>query len=113
MLAAPRAPTLPRERGAGYRPRMAPVAVHAWISGLVQGVAFRHHARSRARELGVAGWVRNADDGRVELWAEGEPAAVDALVEWIHRGPPTARVTNVAVEPVEPRALAGFEVRRA
>jgi len=65
------------------------------IHGRVQGVAFRHHTRQRALELGVNGWVRNLTDGSVEGLFEGDDAAVSALVEWCRSGPPTARVDRV------------------
>lgn len=69
------------------------------IRGLVQGVSFRYYARERAREVGVTGWIRNREDGDVEVVAEGEAAAVEAFVEWCRRGPPGARVQ--ALEPEE------------
>lgn len=68
-----------------------------WISGKVQGVFFRKSTQARARELGLRGWVRNLADGRVELWAEGEAAALEALERWCEAGgPPAARVDAVA-----------------
>jgi acylphosphatase len=70
--------------------------VHLLVSGLVQGVSFRYYAVEEARRLGVAGWVRNLSDGRVEAEAEGERSAVEALVAWCRRGPPAARVDDVA-----------------
>lgn len=82
------------------------------ISGRVQGVFFRDTTRRRARELGLHGWVGNRADGRVEAVFQGPRAAVDAIVEWCHHGPPHARVTAVEVvaeEPAEP--LTGFSVR--
>jgi acylphosphatase len=65
------------------------------IRGRVQGVAFRWHARQRARELGVTGWVRNQPDGSVRLLAEGEPERLDLLLAWAGRGPDHARVDHV------------------
>lgn len=65
------------------------------ISGRVQGVWFREAMRLEAERLGVTGWVRNRPDGSVEAVAQGTDAAVDALVEWAHRGPPQARVERV------------------
>jgi len=81
------------------------------IDGHVQGVSFRYHARLTAISLGVAGWVRNLPDGRVELVAEGEDDAVQALIDWCHEGPPAARVTTVQVSP-EPWTgeLSGFRI---
>ncbi len=73
------------------------------ITGVVQGVWFRGSTADEAARLGLAGWVRNAADGAVEAEAEGERAAVDALVRWCHRGPPAARVDAVEVSWEEAR----------
>ena len=65
------------------------------VTGLVQGVFYRASTQDKARELGLTGWVRNAPDGSVELVAEGDAAALDALERWCHAGPPAARVDRV------------------
>lgn len=82
------------------------------VSGRVQGVGFRWHTRERARELGLAGWVRNLPDGRVEVWVEGPEERVRAMLDWLERGPSWAEVSATAVSSPEPAGLAGFEVRR-
>ena len=82
------------------------------IGGRVQGVAFRHFTKLEARRLGLVGWVRNLDDGRVEVHAEGLPAAVDELTAWLRRGPPTAVVESVEIAAAPPAGLERFEVRR-
>jgi acylphosphatase len=69
--------------------------VHAFVSGLVQGVWFRQSAFEKACELGVYGWVRNLPDGRVEFLAEGARTSLDAFVAWARQGPPLARVAEV------------------
>lgn len=69
--------------------------VHLLVSGLVQGVAFRAYTVGEGRRLGVAGWVRNLPDGRVEVEAEGDRAALEKLVGFCRRGPPAARVDDV------------------
>ena len=74
-----------------------PVTLQLRISGRVQGVGFRYHMVHKARELGVAGWVRNRHDGNVEAMVQGTQEAVDALLEWARQGPPSARVTDVQV----------------
>ena len=66
------------------------------IQGKVQGVSYRESARAEALRLGLTGWVRNLSDGSVEALAEGAPEALDAFAAWCHRGPPLARVTDVA-----------------
>lgn len=70
---------------------------HVWISGRVQGVAFRASTRAQARAVGVGGWVRNLVDGRVEAVFEGPRPAVEQMVAWCHRGPPYAHVDDVDV----------------
>jgi acylphosphatase len=65
------------------------------VSGRVQGVFYRASTRERAQELGCRGYARNLPDGRVEVLAVGEPAAVHALIEWLRHGPPAAHVTDV------------------
>ena len=65
------------------------------MSGRVQGVFYRASTRQRAHELGCRGYARNLADGRVEVLAVGEPAAVHALIEWLWQGPPAAHVTDV------------------
>jgi acylphosphatase len=71
------------------------------ISGKVQGVLFRKEMTDRARYLGVAGWVRNLRDGRVEAIAEGEKSNIEELLRFCRVGPPGARVTNVDVSWLE------------
>lgn len=69
------------------------------MSGRVQGVGFRVSARTQAQALGLTGWVRNCDDGTVELLACGEDRALEALQVWLHNGPALAAVTAVEVTP--------------
>ena len=85
---------------------------HLRITGRVQGVGYRWGLARQARALGLAGWVRNRLDGGVEALACGPAEAVQALIDWAHRGPELARVDGVAVSAAEPEGdLAGFEQR--
>ncbi|MGH8643352.1 MAG: acylphosphatase [Gammaproteobacteria bacterium] len=68
------------------------------VSGRVQGVYFRAHTQQRAERLKLTGWVRNLRDGRVEVLACGDDAAVTALQEWLWQGPELARVSAVSSE---------------
>ena len=70
---------------------------HLAITGRVQGVGYRFYTQRKARELGVAGWVRNRRDGSVEAVDQGEAEAVEAMVAWTRRGPPSAIVAEVKV----------------
>jgi len=65
------------------------------VQGRVQGVGFRVFVAQRARSLELKGCVRNLPDGSVEIEAEGDPDALDRLLEAVRRGPPAARVTDV------------------
>jgi len=75
-----------------------PVRAHVYISGIVQGVFFRHNTKRKADELGVRGWVRNLRDGRVEAVFEGPRSVVEKLVDWCSIGPPGAVVESVKTE---------------
>lgn len=79
-----------------------------FVSGQVQGVFFRAECASRARKLGLGGFVRNLPDGRVEAVFEGDPTAVDAMVEWCHRGPRWAQVERIEIIEEEPKGDAEF-----
>ena len=86
------------------------MARHAVVRGRVQGVAFRYYTVQRAQDLGLAGWVRNLSDGRVEVEFEGEPDSVRAMEEWLQRGPPSAVVKDVLLNEIEPVGRRRFEV---
>jgi acylphosphatase len=90
---------------------MAEVARHVSITGRVQGVFFRAWLREQANALGVTGWVRNCPDGRVDTHIEGEEAAVERLIERLHKGPPSAQVEDVHLWDVELFDYDDFEVR--
>ncbi len=81
------------------------------ISGRVQGVAYRASACTMARQLGLRGWVRNLPDGRVELLAAGAGPALEELAQWLHRGPPQARVAQVVREAAPFAEFEDFVIR--
>lgn len=76
----------------------ATVARRLVIAGRVQGVGFRYAFADEARMRGLAGWVRNRRDGRVEALVSGPPPAVEAMIAWARLGPPAAQVSSVEVE---------------
>ncbi|NOT86972.1 MAG: acylphosphatase [Lysobacter sp.] len=81
------------------------------VSGRVQGVAFRAYTRAQANALELCGHARNLADGRVEVLAVGDAAAIERLAEWLQHGPPLARVDAVVREGVDPiPELQGFAV---
>jgi acylphosphatase len=74
------------------------VRAYVKIIGRVQGVFFRASTVAQAQDLALTGWVKNCDDGSVEVVVEGARAEVDKLIEWCRRGPPGAQVQRVDVE---------------
>ena len=82
------------------------VCRRSFVSGRVQGVFYRATCVRKAQELGVSGYARNLADGRVEVLACGEAAAVARFVEWLWEGSPSSKVaavdtTEVDFEPVQ------------
>ena len=86
-------------------------AVDVVVVGRVQGVSFRAYTEQQAYRLGVRGWVRNEPDGSVAGHFEGDPAAVDAMVDWCRQGPGLARVARVDVRPGRVAGHRSFEIR--
>lgn len=87
-----------------------------FVSGQVQGVGFRWWTRSKALELGLVGFARNMDDGRVEVCAQGERGAIERLQTLLTEFPSTAgrpgRVQSATTQWAEPRSdLTGFRER--
>jgi acylphosphatase len=87
----------------------------AWrvkIRGRVQGVGYRDAMVDAAGRFGVCGWVRNSVDGTVEALIQGDDTAAERLLSWCRRGPPAARVYDVALFDVAPDpAIVAFERR--
>ncbi len=88
-----------------------PIRRHLLIDGVVQGVWFRESCRRQAGSCGVAGWVSNRADGRVEAVLEGDPAGVKAMEAWCHTGPPRAHVYSVEAVDEPPLGEVGFSIR--
>ena len=76
---------------------MATKRVQLIIRGRVTGVFFRAATQREAKRLGVSGWVKNRNDGSIELVAEGEDDAIKEIISWAHHGPSAARVEHVEV----------------
>ncbi|MBJ7221152.1 MULTISPECIES: acylphosphatase [unclassified Brenneria] len=91
---------------------MPTVSIAAQVYGVVQGVGFRYSTQYQAVQLGLSGYVRNSDDGSVEVVACGEHQAVEQLVAWLKRGGPrSASVANVVTEPHGKADYEGFNIR--
>lgn len=82
------------------------------VTGRVQGVFYRHSTSQEAIKRGITGWVRNLPSGEVECLICGEEAVVLEMIEWLKRGPPAAKVTEVAVSPQPWEEFTGFEIIR-
>lgn len=80
------------------------------VSGKVQGVGFRWWTRSLAATLGVAGSVRNLEDGSVEVLASGPEEALERLRAELASGPPAAEVSSVEEEPTSDAPTPGFRI---
>jgi DNA ligase D-like protein (predicted 3'-phosphoesterase) len=86
-------------------------AFRATVAGAVQGVGFREATRRKALQLGVLGWVRNAEDGGVQVHAEGAPEAVAALIAFLHEGPRGACVQGVELAVARVEGHEQFAIR--
>lgn len=91
---------------------MEKIQARVLIEGRVQGVSFRYYTQRKAIQLGLAGFVRNLSDGRVEAVFEGDADVVEQMLRWCQVGSPSARVDSLAVrrEPATGR-FGGFNVR--
>ncbi|OSM98912.1 MULTISPECIES: acylphosphatase [Lonsdalea] len=91
---------------------MSQVAVKVYVYGVVQGVGFRFHTQAQAQMLGLTGYVRNCDDGSVELVACGESEAVEKILKWVREGGPKySRVDRVLIEPHGNTDYRAFDIR--
>lgn len=82
-----------------------------FISGRVQGVGFRWFVQANANAIGVRGWVRNEDDGRVQVYGIGNKEQLDRLAGFLHRGPSHAEVRGVEQREATVQQLSSFSVR--
>jgi acylphosphatase len=82
-----------------------------YVSGQVQGVGYRYFAQRAARELGLRGWARNLDDGRVEVLAIGASRHLEDFEGELRLGPQYANVRGVTVEDAADVRVDGFHIR--
>jgi acylphosphatase len=86
--------------------------VHVVIKGIVQGVGYRYFVLRAAERYGLAGWVRNREDGAVEVEAQGDPPVLEAFLKDLRIGPRAAEVTGMDVEKLPPgKWYKGFDLR--
>jgi acylphosphatase len=100
------------ELGTETGPEPTRTRVHAYFTGRVQGVYFRANTRTKARELGLDGWVRNLPDGRVEAVFEGTQTSINIMITWCKNSMPLARVISVDQEIEDPEGIKGFDILR-
>jgi acylphosphatase len=91
-------------------PKEKPGAFFARVRGRVQGVGFRYSTVREAARLQINGWVRNAADGTVEVWAEGQSENLAIFLSWLRKGPQFSRIDSVDKEDREPKGYRDFEV---
>ena len=89
---------------------MGKVARRYFIGGRVQGVGFRYFAEQVAHELGVGGYTRNLDDGRVEVYAVGTPGQLAELTGYLRRGPRWADVRTFDEQEAPIEKVSGFRI---
>ena len=83
--------------------------IHCYVSGKVQGVWYRASAKIEAERLGLTGWAKNLDDGRVEVFACGTIANLDLFYKWLNQGPPLAAVIDCSREELPWQECYGFD----
>jgi acylphosphatase len=87
-------------------------AAKRWfVNGNVQGVGFRFFVQDKATTLGLSGWARNVDDGRVEVYAVGSANELSDLAAALHVGPRMADVRSVEEQEAKIENLSGFTIR--
>ena len=80
---------------------MAKKRYHAIVKGLVQGVFFRMFAKKTAKSLDLKGYTKNMPDGTVKIVVEGEEKNIKVILDWLKKGPPTAKVIDVKIKKQE------------
>lgn len=89
---------------------MKTLCVHCLVTGKVQGVWYRSNTKKKAKQLGLTGWVKNCQNGQVELVACGPEESITELCDWLWVGPNGANVNNVQIETIEPQHFSNFTV---
>ena len=85
-------------------------SVRLYIRGVVQGVLFRSFLKENAEKLDVRGFTRNLEDGRVEVFLEGDSDKVNEMVELCRKGPKHAQIRDIEVVPEKFQGLKGFKI---
>lgn len=87
--------------------------LHLIISGTVQGVYYRASTQNQAQSLDLKGWVRNLNNGNVEVTAYGEEENLKKLLDWCHQGPKFSKVESIQVNWMEEKSdFKGFIIEK-
>lgn len=86
--------------------------LRVYITGTVQGVLFRKYIEEQANKIGIRGFVRNLNDGRVEVIMEGRDDKVNEMLDILRQGTQHAQVRNVEVEELKHQGFEGFKISR-
>ena len=86
--------------------------IHLLVKGKVQGVFYRKWAKATADANGITGWVRNTDDGNVEITATGSEEGLQTFINLCYDGPARASVTTIQVTTITSQHFKTFEIRR-
>jgi len=86
--------------------------IRVYLSGTVQGIFFRKYLEEKANEFGIRGFVRNLDDGRVEVLIEGRDENVNAMLDVCKNGNQHTKITDVQVQELKNQGFEGFKVLR-
>jgi acylphosphatase len=86
--------------------------IRVYLSGSVQGVFFRKYLEEKANEFGIRGFVRNLDDGRVEVLIEGRDENVNTMLEICKKGNQHTKVTDIQIQELKNQGFEGFKVLR-
>jgi acylphosphatase len=85
-------------------------SVRVYVNGTVQGVFFRNFVKEEAEKKDIRGFVRNLEDGRVEIFLEGDNVQVDELIEICRKGPKHAQIRNLEIKPEKFQDFKQFKV---
>ncbi|MEO7802183.1 MAG: acylphosphatase [Ginsengibacter sp.] len=84
--------------------------IHITIKGKVQGVFYRDSAKNQADKLGLTGWIKNTDDGNVEVMISGDNIELDQFVQWCKLGSDKSKVEGVSFDTVDDKKFSGFTI---
>ena len=86
------------------------IAFKIKVKGKVQGVFYRKYTVEKAQSLSLCGWVKNREDGSVEIFAEGDKQIIDMLISWCKTGPKNAVVMDIDVSEVPLQGYSDFRI---